>query len=385
MNETRVAILGPFGPPQIASMRVFSNRGIPAVFLHSGEGPEPRLSQQVLAGYQRLPADLTDMEDGAELLARALDWHRATHLISVGYGQSRWAADAIAETGSEVVPCTPAPETYDFLEGKAEQIALAREVGFDLLPTYELEDSSGAAAIPDGDFPLVLRPDGHVQPSFKIEKIDSRTALERFLQGFAPGFRIVAQPYTPGPNVIMQGARAVDGRQMRHAAFLADFKYKGVTQRLRPIETPPGLEELCSEFVRRAGITGAYHFDVLRDQESGRNYFLEINGRLGGTTNKVRCCGYEQPLYMLAAYGGAPWQETPPPRLQRKVSNRFSVLKRLAELSRSNPDPLDYPTGPKGPLVARLTRGLVTWTDENVSLHNWQLTADYHRQMLSRH
>ena len=212
---------------------------------------------------------------------------------------------------------------------------------------------------------------------------DNAAALSEFLQRFSEADRLVAQPYTPGPNILMQGARARDGRIMRHGVFLADYKFGGVTQRLRPWSVPEAVHASCEAFVAQAGITGAYHFDLLYDQKSDTPYFLEINGRLGGTTNKVRCCGYEQPIYMLACYGGAEWRDSPPPPKEKRVSNRFSILRRLNDLRHSEPDLLDFPTGPRPQLIRDLAVGLLAWTDENLSARHWRTTVDYHRQMLA--
>lgn len=381
-QNVRVAVIGPFGPPQMAAIRVFAEHGIETVFFHLGAGRRLRRTPPILAGYEMLPGDVTSRSGGMARMADLVAQHGCTHTIAIAYRLSRWLDEALAPLGDAVTVCSPAPGTFAFLDGKAEQIALAGHLGFELLPTHMLTSVADAEPIPDADYPLVLRPDGPTSPHFKIEKIDDPAALTAFLATFVRGYRIVAQPYTPGPNILMQGARAVDGRLMDHAAFIADYKYQGVTQRLRPIETPPGLDARCKAFVAEAGITGAYHFDLLHDEKTGRTYFLEINGRLGGTTNKVRCCGYEQPLYMLACYDGAPWRDTPPQRRNRRVSNRISIAKRLDELRLQGPNPLDFPVGPRRNLMAKLALGMLGWTDENISVRHWRTTADYFAQML---
>jgi hypothetical protein len=51
------------------------------------------------------------------------------------------------------------------------------------------------------------------------------------------------------------------------------------------------------------GLVGHYHLEFLHDPSDGRNHFLEINHRFGGTTAKVLACGYEEPQYALQVMG----------------------------------------------------------------------------------
>jgi hypothetical protein len=95
--------------------------------------------------------------------------------------------------------------------------------------------------------------------------------------------------------------------------------------------------------VNEVGLTGPFHFELLYSAGTSTFHYLEINPRLGGTTDKVFRLGFDEPLWTLAAYGfGTPVRQYQAPR-GRSVINRRSVLKHMSRVAQGRLSPLDYP------------------------------------------
>ena len=77
-------------------------------------------------------------------------------------------------------------------------------------------------------------------------------------------------------------------------AFVAPRKFEGVTLTIMPAVFPPNVEQYCRDFVESAGVTGCFHFELLFSPYDNRAWFLEINVRLGGTTDKVTRLGFDE-------------------------------------------------------------------------------------------
>jgi hypothetical protein len=126
-------------------------------------------------------------------------------------------------------------------------------------------------------------------------------------------------------------------------SFIATMRFQAVTLELRPFPMDAKVAECCRKFVNEVGLTGPFHFDLLYSVETNTFHFLEINPRLGGTTDKVFRLGFDEPLWALAAYGfdvRARQYRSPG---GRPVVNRRSVLKHIFWVARGRLSPLDYP------------------------------------------
>lgn len=376
-----LAIIGPYGPAQIGVLRGWRDRGWPAVFIHLTDGAPLRWVPRKLAGYHRMPPGVVGSAEGTARLRELLSSLGVAGIAAVSYTMTKWLAETVAGTGC--VAMGASPDCIAFLNSKGAQIDLAHDIGFGVLRSWRLTSREDGPSVPTDAFPLVLRPDrpGSARPNFKVELMPDAAALDRFLaEQTAPSFGIVAQPFVLGPNLVVHGVRHVDGRTKPHAGFLVDYKYQGVTQRLVPTQLDPAFEAQCTRFIERAGLTGVYHFEFLIDAATGERWFLEINGRFGGTTGKVYRCGYPEAANLAEAFGLIEWNPDNPQMQPIAVSNARSLYSRLRSLSRGAGSPLDYPLGPG--LRRKLIAGLVTWTDEIASRRHPDTMLDYYREGL---
>jgi hypothetical protein len=388
-GPARVALIGDFGPVQIACIRAWNDRGIRPIFLHTGQGEALRFTRHVLSGYERIPPDLNLGPEFDEHVRSALIRHDCEAVVTVSENQATWLRRLAETCPNKPVACVADSGTIAFLGTKSAQIDLARRSGLDVGDCWLLTSAADADLVPEDAFPIVLRPDapGTAHPMFKVLRFDAREALDGFLANQRPQpFRIVAQTFVRGPNLVVHGARGVDGHYATHQAFLVDFKFEGVTQRLKPIEISPEFSGACRRFVEQAGLVGVYHFEFILDQERGRILFLEINGRLGGTTGKVYWCGYNEPVRLLQCFGVLPWALAgAPDRIRnRSVSNYFSLLKRLLKVARGSDESMGYPSRSRLSLGIGLIGGILAWTDEIYSLYHWQTMTDYYLDAVQR-
>ena len=388
-SSARVALIGDFGPVQIACIRAWQDRGVRPIFLHTGEGETLRFTPGVLSGYERIPGDLKPTPEFDDRIRSALIRHNCEAAVTISESQAAWLRRLTESCPNRPVACVADAGTIEFLSTKSAQMALAREVGLDVGDWWILTSVTDAERVPNEAFPIVLRPDAPntANPMFKVLRFDNRGSLAEFLsKQRGDEFRIVAQTYVTGPNLVVHGARGTDGHSAPHQAFLVDFKFEGVTQRLKPIKVSAEFSGACQRFVEQAGLVGVYHFEFILDRDHGRMLFLEINGRLGGTTGKVYWCGYNEPVRLLQCFGVLPWTLSgKAERIRnRSVSNYFSLLKRLHKVARGSDEAMGYPRKSRFSLVIDLVGGILAWTDEIYSLWHWQTTTDYYVDTFKR-
>src|SRR5205823_1167962 len=159
-----------------------------------------------------------------------------------------------------------------------------------------------ADVVPAEAYPLALRPDVPFDnaPDFKVRLARSPAELRDFLAGLPPHeHAVVAQPFLPWPNLLVHGARAETGELLALRAYLVYRKFEGLALSLRGVETPPHVAACCRDFADAAGLVGCFHFDLLYCPADGRTYYLEVNARLGGTTDKVARLGYDEAALTL--------------------------------------------------------------------------------------
>jgi len=251
---------------------------------------------------------------------------------------------SLLEPGCRLMaPSTP---TFNRLLDKAEQIQLAQQSGFPLLDSWWLHSHADADAIPQTAFPICLRPTGFksVQPNFKAERLDSPEDLRAFLASrtwtSAP---LVAQPYCHGPNIVLHAVRSASGEMQAVEAFRAYKKCNCLALSLERCDLPDAIIHSAKRFAELASLHGPFHFDLIQSAHTGEIFFLEVNGRMGGTSAKIQGLGYDEPMLAFSAFGLAPpRQPRPLKRGRRATSKRTLVAQILASLKRP-PGPLDFP------------------------------------------
>ncbi|HTI50312.1 MAG TPA: hypothetical protein VL475_05155, partial [Planctomycetaceae bacterium] len=192
-------------------------------------------------------------------------------------------------------------------------------------------------------------------PHFKIHLARTRRDLTRFLENLrdlrAP---VIAQPFRSLPNLLVHGVRSSAGEVRALQAFLVYRKYLGVSLSLRPVTCPPDLARRCADFVAAADVTGCFHFEFLQSPVGdGSSYFLEINPRFGGSTDKVARLGFDEPRLTLEAFGCLPAAKSLPRAcLDASVVNKRAVLSHLRNSLRGRCTEFDYPH--HGPIIDAL-------------------------------
>jgi hypothetical protein len=375
------AVVGPLGPGQIACIESWRAAGVRVAFIHFGDRRPLRFAPRLLDHYSFIVDPGRDAS-AWDSIAALLDGAGVTAAATVAYSVGARLKAALDRRGSPIRLAAADEATQRFLDTKSAQLALAAEVGLAVDPHWMLT-AADTSAIPDAAFPVVVRPDfpKAAVPAFKAEFADDRGALEALLAPLQPGFSLIVQSFRNTPNLVVHGSRDSAGKAGPTAGFLVDYKFRGVTQRIAALPLPAAFARRCETYVEAMGFVGAYHFEFLYDADIERSRFLEINGRLGGTTGKVVHLGYDEPVLLLNALGiEVPVRPVPSPR--RYVSNRFSLLRRAAQVAKGDSSRLDYPAlgGVGGAL--RLLGGVAAWRDEVSGGRHWRLVADYYREAL---
>ena len=270
----------------------------------------------------------------------------------------------------------PQPEVLEPLLDKARQIELARECGFDMLPTWTLASAEAIAAIPNTAFPVVVRPslNGSARPVFKALVMNTREELSSLCAQIQWSRAPIAQPFRLGPNYVLHGVRSETGEMLALRLFKAYRKYRGFTTSMAPVHLANGMERSARRFVEAAGLTGPFHFELLGSDTDDRLYFLEINCRLGGTTAKVMQLGHDEPGLLLEAFNLHGPKPLPLPRVYPRATTISLNLAQALDALRNRHDPLAYPQPPRMGAIFAAIKEVLTVHDGILDLrdlHSW--------------
>ena len=149
--------------------------------------------------------------------------------------------------------------------------------------------------------------------------------------------------------------------------------------------TDESLERNCRRFAAGLGLSGVFHFDLLQDTASGQVYFLEANGRLGGTTGKVLALGWDEPASLPYVHG-AICADLPPADLHpgALAYNAQAALKFLLRSMRGALTTLDHPDASSFEAATSLLRMLVIGRDEVDIWRAPRWALAFHAQRLQR-
>lgn len=381
-----VGLIGPLGPAQLACLRSWRRRGISTLFVHCGEEPLFAWARSIADHY--VYGGKSGAPDSGLIAstAEALATRKAVGIacLSETLATALWRERAALPPA--VVLLFNPPEVFRTLASKSEQMALARDAGMRVLPTWILHPGTEIDRL-DLVFPLVLRPDraDTVAPSFKAKLIHDKAALGRFLGALeSHSGPVVAQPFLACPNLVVHGYRNASDQSGGHCAFRADVKYSGVCVTLCPIDIPSGLDASCDSFERSLGVRGVFHYDFLWDGPDRAPIFLEMNGRLGGTTGKTFAAGYDEPAALLQAFGVVTPAGAAPlvPKRMRCAVSRLAALRCLAATLRGRGSLLDFPYPDRRALLRSLMPAIATWSDEVMQLRDPHATLAFLSQGL---
>lgn len=348
----KVVYFGPFGPAALAFARSCRESGIETYLLtpdiHKQNSGRDLDQVPLFAGAARLDAALEETAEGIRRVVQYVRTVGAQALTAQSDSHCLWLARSARHFPESCRILLPQVSSLEMLASKERQLALARAAQLEVLPTFLVRTVADIPRIPAEMYPICLRPTSPkaVAPSFRVLKADTPSDLGRLMQSLhSLDEAILAQPFRVSPNLIVHCARHhTSGELFALHAFLVDRKFEGFALRMKPIPMPAGMREKIQEFSGLANLSGVYHFDFLYDSEKGSAYFLEVNARFGGTTDKVVRMGVDEPFHCLSAYDVFSDQKQPPNRRNcNSVVNKRAVLKHLVTMLRRNPEPWDFP------------------------------------------
>lgn len=366
-HPTLVGIVGPLGPAQLACLRSWHGSGLGVAFFHLGGRRLSFKTSHIADIYNYVEPSTLSQECIADISALCT-MHGVAALTTLSEHLALKLCSCRKDGG---FPGTHLllnhPQIYSLLESKFEQWRLAEQSGFPVLPTWSFAIGSAHEGL-DIDYPVVFRPDVArlVRPMFKSHLVSSSSEALQFISSFsASASGIIAQPFISGPNLVIHGARAVDGSWDHHEAFTTEIKYNGLAVSLKPYPLSTKLLECCRQFEKLTGINGVFHYDFVIDERRGSEYFLELNPRLGGTTAKVYAAGYDEPLHLLAAHLPSVIKGALGNREQRRpVTSRIAAVKCALTVVRRPLSELDYPAGSRLKALASACKAMLTYSDE---------------------
>jgi predicted ATP-grasp superfamily ATP-dependent carboligase len=371
---SKVLLIGSFTRPLLAFARSADRLGVKPYLVEISRG----LSQwtkysSCLHGGTCLDPDLVGTEMGIRFLANYAKDLGASALICDNDCPPTWIAEHRSHFEPSTVVMVTSSQSMEALRSKAKQLELAKNAGFNTLPSWLLLRPQDFVTVPAEAYPVCLRPSlaRKVRPQFKATVSSNPQELRTFLSGRTSlEGGIVVQPFLNVPNLLVHGVRSPSGQVVSLRSFLVDKKFEGIALSLTTIPMPPELPDACRRFVERADVTGCFHFDLLYSPSDRKIYFLEINERPGGTTDMVSKLTYDEFLYSLIAYGFEV-RQTPryrAPSTQR-VANKRVLIKYILRALRLQLTALDYPISNTFTRITSSFRDLLFATD---SVFDWR-------------
>ena len=209
-----------------------------------------------------------------------------------------------------------------------------------------------------------------VEPTFKAEIMYLPSQLKDFV-GIRriTGHPILAQRFMPLPNLGVHGVRSETGEVIALEPFLTYRKFEGVALSSRRTSFPPGIEECCRRFVKAANIVGTFNLACLYSTQEEKAYYLEINVRLVGGTERLARLGYDTAALTMAAFGfDVPAKPAKLRRYPHRVVQKRAVMKHIVYALRGKLTELDYPVMSRAGHVAYSLFELVFAPD---SIFDW--------------
>ena len=408
-RNVRPVILSAFGPPSLACIRSWGSKGyaVGMVCIRSKEEPTPRC--KYLEEWIDLPQRQLYTQDGIRIIHQFLEEFKADGIVCISENIALWLNSHQEMFLPGFHLWFPPNSVIQDLLSKRRQVEVAQRTGFDLLPTFLIhKDAKSIDGFSQEHFPLCLRPtrEGTTTPRFKVHLVYSRDELRKYIDSLIKIEEpIIAQPFRSLPNLVVHGARTIEGHSIGLQAFLVERKFEGLTLTIRPTGMGEKLRRQCIKFTDEFGVTGNYHFEFLTDKKNGAIYFLELNNRLGGTTAKVFALGYDEPLLALQAYGvigddhrsailpcpfvtkihqqsarnrdsatddHQPSAINHQPLLNKTASSKQALLKYLFYTLKNKLTPLDYPQEPKFIRVVKTIYGIFRYRDDVLTLKDWR-------------
>ena len=176
---TVISMIGQLGPAQLACFRSWRRIGLRTQFIHTGSRPLCRFARGIADYYVHL-GPTTEASEYFNTIGEHLRMTCSVHLASSGDQMSLLLWRHIDQLGPSVTLLMAQANVIDAMESKILQIHIARQCGFDLLPTT-LVSTANLAECAKLTYPVVVRPDrASIDSSFKAVFLTDSFALKAF-------------------------------------------------------------------------------------------------------------------------------------------------------------------------------------------------------------
>lgn len=189
---------------------------------------------------------------------------------------------------------------------KTDQILLAREAGFTVPPTRVAHDRSDILS--HAEFPAIVKPalaaelqEGNRLGRGQAHYLMSAADLDNLPADEQLSYPALIQPLIAGQGEGIFGFAGVDGivnwSGHRRIRMMNPHGSGASACQLKEIE--PELKAAATRMMTGMGWRGPFMIELLRDHE-GTAYFMELNGRLWGSTALGRRAGLEYSAWAVA-------------------------------------------------------------------------------------
>jgi len=212
---------------------------------------------------------------------------------------------------SDILIAMPDNETVEVCLSKIEACRTAEQCQIPVPGTRRVGSVEQLrAAIADLGYPCIAKPNDSRSAllGLKCVFLRSESDLDALIRRWPDcPHELVVQNQICGPrfncDIVAQDGRVCAYFESRiHRTNRADGS--GISVCDQSIRPTPEHRRYCEEFVSRLGYTGAALVQFLRDEHTGKSFFLEANPRLGATIALAVSSGVDVPALSVAAHSG---------------------------------------------------------------------------------
>lgn len=271
-------------------VRAFTRRGArPAILRHLPLGE---------------PVEIAAPEDDADAAAADLKRALDSGAFDVVLGLDDVALWLIDRAGAQVPAASAVGPSLVYALDKAQQIAAVAAAG---VKTPKTAFARGLADIPDDmTYPAIMKPSLAVEfDGGALAKGETYYLETRADAAAAPALPAEAAPYLVQPLIRgvgegVFGFATADGpvAWFGHRRVRMMNPHGSGASACRAVPPEPDLQAAIDRFIREIGWRGPFMVEMLRD-EHGVPWFMELNGRLWGSTALARRMGFEYPAWAV--------------------------------------------------------------------------------------
>jgi predicted ATP-grasp superfamily ATP-dependent carboligase len=264
------------------------------------------------------PDPLAESDDYGTAVLDLVERHSIDFLIPITEASLRVLLPLRSRLGKTILPF-PDAETFARVSDKESILAAARDLGVAVPGQVPLAGRD--SLVPENfEFPLVLKPwvsvvrDGGVSRKLGVVHVSDRSELKASLAALPDSaFPVLAQQRIVGPGVgifllVWNGrTRAV----FAHRRLREKPPSGGVSTYRESIPVPTDWVEQAERILSSVDWSGVAMVEFKVEQETGRPYLMEVNGRFWGSLQLAVDAGVDFPRVLLDAVRGTGSDDPP--------------------------------------------------------------------------